>query len=57
LEAKYDPSQRRAFCEEKMRGRNDVAVEIDFDEFLKGCEDCGNVLAQHDANGRCPRYD
>jgi len=39
------------------RGRRQVADEIDLDELLEECAACGHVRAQHDAFGRCPRYD
>lgn len=39
------------------RGRRDVADEIELDELLEECKNCGYLRAQHDDHGRCPRYD
>lgn len=33
------------------------SIEDDFDEMTDVCIHCGNLRMQHDANGRCPRYD
>ena len=33
------------------------ALDDEYDELTDVCTNCGNLRMQHDANGRCPRYD
>ncbi|MFZ9628907.1 MAG: 50S ribosomal protein L32 [Ilumatobacteraceae bacterium] len=46
---------RRA--EQRRRRAEDAALEDELDELTDVCTNCGSLRMQHDAAGRCPRYD